>query len=218
MAAFNEEARARRELENTSNPLLKLPAELRNRIYILALEPDFPSDIYISSYRLSEGPSAPSILQTSRQLRKETTPIWYGGRECIFLISATGSDCVKWLNALPTEAIQSLRYLRFMLHVQSSHEHASTTGSFWHSHIEISACGKDEGLRYSYCCTETRYDGSERKVLDADCEEARNVGTNARRILKHMRDRVASFDDDEQVLRRCDLLDLVRALQVSWVH
>ena len=56
-------------------PLLALPAEIRIRIYELALvEED-------DSIELTPNLRVPSLLHTSSQIRRETRPIWFDRNE-----------------------------------------------------------------------------------------------------------------------------------------
>lgn len=69
--ALNEAMRAQRELLNQSTNLLKLPAELRDAIYIKVLPPDpgiYPQN---NTHR-------PNILRVSRRIRKEVSSLFYG--------------------------------------------------------------------------------------------------------------------------------------------
>lgn len=87
-------------------------------------------------------------------------------------------------------------------------------GSRWDSYIELKICDMDEGLRYSYYCTEMRRDGP-RRIVEGECEVASNIGASARRTLEHMRKRMKGTKDEHKAFRRRDLVNLVRALQLS---
>lgn len=71
----------------------RLPAELRNRIYHLALVEDEPIEV-TDNFGLILKPYAPShqpaLTRTSRQIRSETLPIYYG--ENAFLMGAGEAD------------------------------------------------------------------------------------------------------------------------------
>lgn len=105
---FDEDARAQREEANSKTRLLSLPAELRNRIYTLA-------DVdrcYLTPQRSLE--SQATILQTSRQLRKETMPIVYGNFHYLGDYNWLSCGGIPWLNLISEDAVRSLRSLEFM--------------------------------------------------------------------------------------------------------
>lgn len=68
------------EQTNCFTPLLRLPAELRNHIFQLSVLKLFSIDILSrNSKRQSPRLLQPSLSRTSRQLRREVLPIFYGG-------------------------------------------------------------------------------------------------------------------------------------------
>ena len=74
------------------SPLFKLPAELRNNVYRLALLSESHIDVTL------QDSINPPLLRTSREIRKESITIYYG--ESLFGVPALdcNSDlCMKWL-------------------------------------------------------------------------------------------------------------------------
>jgi hypothetical protein len=105
------------------NMLLKLPAELRNRIYELALLEDgdidthtwcTPVDIPTLAISLSGlrpqkfYNSEPSLLLTCRQIRREGLPIFYGVNT--FSVGILG--CSEWLRGLTAEKRDMVKRVR----------------------------------------------------------------------------------------------------------
>ena len=90
---------------------LDLPAELRNCVYTYALKSAGRIKIWEFSHRIRyEGIGAnysvePALLRTSRQLRRESLPIFYGSN--VFLLS--NSLDRRWLQSLSVEKLKMLR-------------------------------------------------------------------------------------------------------------
>jgi hypothetical protein len=100
----NEEVkRAKREATNNDCPFLKLPPELRNRIYQYVIQTNILYTIHKDP--LFRGPWEDSgILQTCRVLRAETLPIRYGGNNSK-LGATSNKTCAKslrWIGSLLT--------------------------------------------------------------------------------------------------------------------
>ena len=75
--------------EHNQFRLLRLPAELRNRIYHLAVVNEKPLDIvHHKRYRRAKAPQQPALASTSKQLREEVLPIFYGGNS--FVLDTVG--------------------------------------------------------------------------------------------------------------------------------
>jgi len=74
--------------EPTTPPLFKLPPELRNRIYHEALLS--PTAVHVTSPTAEPIWQSPGILKTCRQLRGETSAIYYSGNT--FLVRSNGCD------------------------------------------------------------------------------------------------------------------------------
>lgn len=93
-------------LNQTNNPqagsrLLNLPPELRNRIYEYCLKSEYVRDIYKVStpwtINITDRPKPPGLLFTCKQVRSETTKIWYLANE--FLVEIENYDAtalVAW--------------------------------------------------------------------------------------------------------------------------
>lgn len=89
---------------SSPSPLVALPAELRNEIFRLAVtqerpiafnflpnEPGFYYDESAPSERLV-GPEQPALSKTSRQLRREVLPIFYGVNDIIIDMTTSPND------------------------------------------------------------------------------------------------------------------------------
>lgn len=105
---FDEDARAQREEANTNTHLLSLPAELRIRIYTLATDNKYS----VLTSQLALVPKT-NVLQTSRQLRKETTPIIYGQFLCFGYWNWLSRDGTLWLDLISENAVRCLRHVDF---------------------------------------------------------------------------------------------------------
>lgn len=143
-STFDEAARAERERMNTQSGLLKLPAELRNRIYTLTLDIETPRFIVIF-----EKLPKTSILQASRQLRTETMPIIYGQKILIEYASRV-FHCRLWLEMLSTDAVSCLRHLHFGVSGGYSRHH-NKLGRISHW-IGVKIDRDVDGLRYELTC------------------------------------------------------------------
>lgn len=100
------------------SPFLKLPAELRNTIYELALLPNMP----ISVERDSK-PKIPAILRTCHQTRREAGPIYFSSVRGLLYFYTTGDiyagsfgtpAIIAWLHNIGTD--QSALIKRLELH------------------------------------------------------------------------------------------------------
>lgn len=105
--AQHEQQRAALEETNASTTLLTLPAELRDHIYTDLI----PRDLCIILKRTSDGRFVPAsertalaTMQTCRQIRQETLPIYYGQN-----IFPCGFGRSNILPALSDDAIACLR-------------------------------------------------------------------------------------------------------------
>lgn len=101
--------------------LQTLPAELRNRIYELALVKDERIEVklYFDRTRtdkvISRIANYPSLLQTCRQIREEASPIFYG--QNVFEIGRCGdyaniAQLARWLGKLSPSDVTLLRDVR----------------------------------------------------------------------------------------------------------
>lgn len=89
------------------SPLLKLPAELRNRIYHEALAGSSPSP---NIFHLSKESMEPPLLTTSRQIRTEASGIFYANTILQFNDPAV---CVRRLSTLPPKSVELIPELRY---------------------------------------------------------------------------------------------------------
>lgn len=93
--------------------LLSLPAELRNEIYSHALVQLTPIVLpYACETRSSKSASSgrePSLLSTSRTIRVEATPIYYG---CNIFAAPSHASAHRFLKQLGYAKIQGLRMFR----------------------------------------------------------------------------------------------------------
>ncbi|KAK3705651.1 hypothetical protein LTR37_013259 [Vermiconidia calcicola] len=101
--------RGRRKAANRRQPLLKLPAELRNRIYGYVV----PRNQWFTAFnRSTRGDLA--FLQVCHSVRSDTVPMYYGDNT--FAIDLMIDDhylsALKWINGLSADAVASLRKVR----------------------------------------------------------------------------------------------------------
>ena len=84
---------------STKPPFLRLPAEIRNQIFVLALVED--EAIYITTrtdgLRSYAHPLSPALTRVCRQTREEAIPIYYGANTFKFDYL---SVCLKWYDEL----------------------------------------------------------------------------------------------------------------------
>jgi len=98
-------------LDSSDSRLMKLPSELRNEIYeLVQLQPD--SSIYIGCtpvdgdnrtlcYRPSGSWEEPGLLRTSKQIRRETMPVYYLCNEIYVVRSCDSINRLRrWLHCL----------------------------------------------------------------------------------------------------------------------
>lgn len=137
------------ENSTSDSPILRLPAELRNRIFELALPSDErigcdhehnrEIDVYkvqgvtISSKTIITfgPPPQPGILKACRQIRLETLPVYY--RNNIFVWEASGLKSVslkEWLDVMRSGDRPPLNYMRRLEIVRQS---VSCLDHEWHA-------------------------------------------------------------------------------------
>ncbi|KAF2772759.1 hypothetical protein EJ03DRAFT_170024 [Teratosphaeria nubilosa] len=85
-------------------PFLRLPAELRNRIYYEALAND------TEPFQLSERHTAPSLLQVSQQIRQESSGIFYSNNVFQFTRPKVCIAFLLRLSQKQRELIPEIRY------------------------------------------------------------------------------------------------------------
>ncbi|KAH9827938.1 hypothetical protein Tdes44962_MAKER02692 [Teratosphaeria destructans] len=88
----------------TIPPLLRLPAELRNRIYYEALAND------TEPFQLSERHTAPALLQVSQQIREESSGIFYSNNIFQFTSPKVFIAFLLHLSQKQRELIPEIRY------------------------------------------------------------------------------------------------------------
>lgn len=96
------------EANPEKSPLLRLPAELRNRIFHEVLLPTQGPDAEI--YHLTNGHMTPPLLRTCYQLRNECTGIWASNTTFSFSDSAL---CIKLLSRLTDEQVALIQEMRY---------------------------------------------------------------------------------------------------------
>lgn len=92
--------------------LLKLPPELRNRIYELALS-DHDRRIAVNLDKHSRG--VPPLLQVCRQTRREALSMYYGGATfgCYWLHETSRVEMAcQWFELIGDEAAKHVRHIR----------------------------------------------------------------------------------------------------------
>lgn len=108
----------------TTSRLLKLPAELRNQIYHFALVEDEP--VRVSDPRLHRR-REPSLLSVCRQIRDESTEIYYGANNfaaddtyhCKSFLTAIGAQKAAMLRTVHLWSNLSLQSLKFLAEGQT---------------------------------------------------------------------------------------------------
>ncbi|KAK3704780.1 hypothetical protein LTR37_013611 [Vermiconidia calcicola] len=111
-AASHEQGRLQRELENSNCAIIKLPAELRNRIYdeVIPHEQRYSIPWMLRRRKYSHFLEL-ALSQTCRALRMETIPVFFANNT--FHLGATSVAqshiTLKALECLPTGAVASLR-------------------------------------------------------------------------------------------------------------
>lgn len=90
------------------SPLLRLPAELRNRIYheVLARPPGSEKP----TYHLSNGHMTPPLVRTCHQIRNESIGIWCDNTTFLFSDPAL---CIRLLSRLEDKHIDLISEMRY---------------------------------------------------------------------------------------------------------
>lgn len=145
----SETERQRREQANANSNLLKLPAELRVRIYTLVLGIHARSWTSVRPKNLT-----PAILRTSRQLRSETTPIWYGKQYFVF-VEPSSSSTAAWLKSLTPQAVSSLRHISLNVASDKVCKHSATDfHDTCHHYLQLNIDRDSKGFDYRVRCIE----------------------------------------------------------------
>ena len=148
-----EEERLQREHQNSSTHLLKLPPELRNRIYQYCT----PLNTHVSVYlRLRYNQIAP--LQVCRTLRNEMTPMFYACCTFHFDFSTRlGYHFANtWLEGLSISAVKSLRKLYFRSE-GGFHPHSAFCWEGLNVWIDVTCDTRKSGVGCGLCHTELHH-------------------------------------------------------------
>jgi len=117
--------------QQSTSPLLKLPAELRDAIYTLALVDDEP--IYISLPEPARPLSLrePALLAVNRQIRNETLPIYYGTNIFEPRSSVTTENFLRLLGSGRIALLKSLRAFARIGHCSRDGATAAAEIAWW---------------------------------------------------------------------------------------
>lgn len=91
MASDHETTTSHLSKLNAKSPLLKLPPELRTAIFEFALPRGSQYNVSFSA----TGSGKPALLQVSRQIREETTPLFYRSNGFHVIITIDNIQAVK---------------------------------------------------------------------------------------------------------------------------
>jgi hypothetical protein len=138
MADLREEARARREEHNASTQLLRLPPELRNKIYEYLV----PERIDVSRAGLDH--ELPT-LQACRLLREETAPIIYGTARFCLHMRLDISAAYRWIATLTSET----KLYRVSV---DGYVFLHGVGGYMTSFLEVDVHNKERPFHYGHRC------------------------------------------------------------------
>lgn len=198
LKAEQEQARAEREQANADTLLLLLPPELRNSIFISALT-------HPSIYKFFVGPDACStssgILRVSRQIRKETLPLFYG--QCCFTLLQEDLYFGKtWLERIPTDALAFVRKISCNAKVDFWEPSRST-----HYHqLKVNIDRTSDGFRCSVVCGLEQCI-KENEMLKLRCPAVERISALAAAVLNRTRSYIGSTES-----ARKDLWELMKIL------
>lgn len=194
VTAFDEDRRAQREHKNASSDLLKLPAELKNRIYMDVFEIDPLYHRSIVQIARGEG-----ILRTSRQLRKETQPILYGCKIIFWGWDTVIKTGIPWLHVLSSKAVSYLRHLEFdVIALCPGHQDGRT-----YHHLSLTVDPDSHNSRYKLEC----YDYMN-GVGSENCSAVKRVDRKIVPVLERLK-----TDQDREGFKRKDLLALMEIMK-----
>lgn len=114
-----------KERENAETPFLRLPAELRDRVYDLAM----PKGVWLGPL-YHTFPRRFALLQVCQAIRRGVMPILYGNSTIVFDFGFDDRITLAstWLNDQSPEAIASMRHV----HVSSLTDcSCGVEGSYW---------------------------------------------------------------------------------------
>lgn len=100
-----------------SSPFSRLSAELRNRIYELAMR---PSNVEVDQYYF-----LPRLLMTYKQIHEESVQLYYNTMTFSFISLET---CVRWLSNLPEDNKRALSAVRLETAKFFFETHCATSG------------------------------------------------------------------------------------------
>lgn len=203
----NERLRAEREAANVVNPFIRLPAEVRNKIYLEFMK-SIPRDRLETgiigcthrAIRLHKEDQA--ILYICRTIRADTIPILYSNIKHRFFLSAQEHyrDAIAYITALPLAGVASMRTLvisTFTERVYQSGQHR--------------ACGDDHVASVTVtinASAEAAHSIDIRPDSCPRCLSDENFRSTLHRIVGEVFESCKRKD-----LRREDLLKLMKLLQ-----
>lgn len=176
-----EQARSDREQANANILLFQLPAELRNSIYISALTHPLVCKFFISQYGCT---LRPNVLRISRQIRRETLPLFYS--QCRFtLLQEDLYFGNTWFRKLPTDALRLLRKVSCNVRVAAWNMPPAIGGDTAHQ-LRVNIDRDSEGFRCSITCgLEKCKKGT--GVDPLGCHVARTISARATTLLNRMK-------------------------------
>jgi hypothetical protein len=94
-------------VKDEQSHLLKLPPELRNRIYELVLAPAMP--FTLTTYGTQ---CRPGLLRVCRQIRAETRLVYYHLRKFYIIVTAENMDNIRrWAATITDDGLRSIQSL-----------------------------------------------------------------------------------------------------------
>ncbi|KAK3704782.1 hypothetical protein LTR37_013613 [Vermiconidia calcicola] len=193
---------AKRKAANCRQTLLRLPAELRNRIYGYVV----PRNQWFTAF-IRSNISDLALLQVCHSIRSETVPMYYGDNT--FAIDLTIDDhylsALKWINGLSADAVASLRKVRISTRLFCLCKEA-VRASGDHSIVESIKISMSFAVSINKTCEEEPFG-----VLMESCcycgERPIEAAAQANKYLEGM-----ELDEEENAVSREDLLALIEIL------
>ena len=203
-----KQLQAHREAANSQLSLIKLPAEIRNRIY----ERLVPSNKWLTAYNRSS-PTEIALLQVCRSIRADTVPMYYGNNT--FALDLRTSEhrflAYAWINSLSVEAVNSLRKLRISVEIECDCEAAASAkakkGYKWYQGKDAFLDGVSFTISINRSCEEEPFGIS--MGFCKHCEDRPvELAAQADRFLETM-----ELEVDSSVVTREDLLTVLNILK-----